>query len=69
MLTLPKDTIIPKDLHNFLTGAPKYPRIQILLLDVRTREEFDREHIRVKGESSTATTTVCLEPSVLLRDS
>ena len=35
--------------------------INVLLLDVRTRDEFNREHIKSDA-------VVCLEPSVLLRD-
>jgi ubiquitin carboxyl-terminal hydrolase 8 len=38
-----------------------HPGIKVLLLDLRTREEFEREHIR--GEP-----VVCLEPMVLRRD-
>jgi ubiquitin carboxyl-terminal hydrolase 8 len=34
--------------------------LKVLMLDVRTREAFDREHIR--GDA-----VVCIEPSVLLR--
>ncbi|KZT67329.1 cysteine proteinase [Daedalea quercina L-15889] len=38
----------------------KRPNFKVLLLDVRTREEFEREHIKTD-------TVVCIEPSVLLR--
>jgi len=34
---------------------------KVLVLDVRNREEFDREHIK-------ADAIVCIEPSVLLRE-
>ena len=36
-------------------------RTPVLMLDVRTREEFEKERIK-------ADAIVCIEPSVLLRD-
>lgn len=56
-LDLPLTSLFPKrllelrDQNNF----------KLLLIDVRTREEFEREHIR-------ADAVVCVEPSVLMRD-
>lgn len=50
--------ILPAELYTILAGAlnsPNGPRI--LLLDVREREDYERE--RIKGE------TVCLEPVIL----
>ncbi|KAH9930213.1 uncharacterized protein B0H18DRAFT_1116912 [Fomitopsis serialis] len=49
-------SLFPKTLmeHN------KRPNYKVLLLDVRTRSEFEREHIKTD-------TVVCIEPSVLLR--
>ena len=38
----------------------KRTNFKVLLLDVRTREEFEREHIKTD-------TVVCIEPSILLR--
>ncbi|KAI9062559.1 cysteine proteinase [Trametes sanguinea] len=53
---LPFKTLFPKTLHEY---AHK-PNFKVLLLDVRTREEFEREHIR-------ADAVVCIEPSILMR--
>ena len=53
---LPFKTLFPKTLHEW-----RYkPNFKVLLLDVRTREEFEREHIKTD-------TVVCIEPSILLR--
>lgn len=50
-------TLFPETLRSF-QGTSNF---QVLVLDVRTREEFEREHIR-------ADAVICIEPSVLLRD-
>jgi ubiquitin carboxyl-terminal hydrolase 8 len=47
----------PRELHDFMYRH----ELKILMLDVRTREAFDYEHIR--GDA-----VVCIEPSVLLRE-
>jgi ubiquitin carboxyl-terminal hydrolase 8 len=47
----------PRELHDFMYRSD----LKVLIIDVRTREEFDREHI--KGDA-----VVCIEPSVLLRE-
>lgn len=52
------NTIFPKLLREYLGRGND---VTVLLLDVRTREEFTKEHI--KGDA-----VVCLEPHVLLRD-
>ena len=49
------NTAFPKDLSSYLKDY------NVLLIDVRHRAEFDREHIG-------ANAVVCVEPSVLLRD-
>lgn len=54
---LPFRTLFPKTLLECM----QKPGFKILLLDVRMREEFTREHINID-------TVVCIEPSVLLRD-
>ncbi|KAI0695051.1 cysteine proteinase [Cerioporus squamosus] len=55
---LPFKTLYPKTLHEW-----RYkPNFKVLLLDVRTRDEFEREHIK-------ADAVVCIEPSILMRDS
>lgn len=46
----------PRELHDYMYRN----ELKVLMLDVRTREAFDREHIR--GDA-----VVCIEPSVLLR--
>lgn len=51
------NTIFPGALHDYIEKS----EIKVLLLDVRDRDEFEREHI--KGDA-----VVCLEPSVLTRD-
>ncbi|KAI0339681.1 cysteine proteinase [Trametopsis cervina] len=50
-------TLFPGTLHEYM-GKNNF---EILILDVRTREEFDREHIK-------ADAIICIEPSVLLRE-
>ena len=55
---LPFKTLFPRTLLECM--QMKYGGFKVLLLDVRTREEFKREHINID--------TVCIEPSVLLRD-
>jgi ubiquitin carboxyl-terminal hydrolase 8 len=50
-----KNIAFPKDLLAYINGH------KVLLIDVRTRAEFDREHIR-------ANAIVCIEPSVLMRE-
>ncbi|KAI0642296.1 cysteine proteinase [Trametes meyenii] len=55
---LPFKTLFPKTLHEWRDK----PNFKVLLLDVRTREEFEREHIK-------ASAVVCIEPSILMRDS
>ncbi len=50
-----KNIAFPKDLLIYLRDYT------VLLIDVRHRTEFDREHIR-------ANAVVCIEPSVLLRE-
>ena len=47
----------PRELYNYMYRN----ELKVLMLDVRTREAFDHEHIR--GDA-----VVCIEPSVLLRD-
>ncbi|KAH8995056.1 cysteine proteinase [Lactarius hatsudake] len=47
----------PRELHDYMYRH----ELKVLMLDVRTREAFDYEHIR--GDA-----VVCIEPSVLLRD-
>jgi ubiquitin carboxyl-terminal hydrolase 8 len=49
------NTAVPKDLSSYIKDY------NVLLIDVRHRAEFDREHIK-------ANAVVCVEPSVLLRD-
>ena len=54
---LPFKTLFPQTLHEW-----RYkPNIKVLLLDVRTREDFERAHIK-------ADAVVCVEPSILLRE-
>lgn len=47
----------PREVHDYIYQY----ELKVLMLDVRTREAFDHEHIR--GDA-----VVCIEPSVLLRD-
>ena len=55
---LPKSTLcIPKELYDYMHNI----RYGVLILDVRPREEFEREHIK-------ASAIVCLEPLVLERE-
>lgn len=57
-LNLEKTNIInPRRLHEVLSKHG----VRVLLLDVRMRDEFSREHI--KGGA-----VVCLDPYVLVRD-
>ncbi len=51
------NTIFPNHLHGFLAGK----EVKVLLLDLRTREEFSEGHIN-------ASAVVCLDPYVLMRD-
>lgn len=50
-----KNTAFPKDLLTYIRDH------NVLLIDVRNRAEFDREHIK-------GTAVVCIEPSVLMRE-
>ena len=52
-----KNTAEPSELHNCMYKD----ELKVLILDVRSREAFDCEHIR--GDA-----VVCIEPSSLLRD-
>ncbi|KAI5123494.1 hypothetical protein M0805_008862 [Coniferiporia weirii] len=52
------NTIFPKMLHDYMGRKNE---VKILLLDVRTRDEFAKAHIRSDA-------VVCLEPHVLFRD-
>ncbi|KAI0738660.1 cysteine proteinase [Daedaleopsis nitida] len=54
---LPFKSLYPQMLHE----CKDKPNFKVLLLDVRTRDEFDREHIN-------ADAVACIEPSILLRD-
>ncbi len=54
---LPFKSLFPKTLHEWKDK----PNFKVLLLDVRTREEFEREHIK-------ADAVACIEPSILLRE-
>jgi ubiquitin carboxyl-terminal hydrolase 8 len=47
----------PREVHDYIYRH----ELKVLILDIRTREAFDNEHIR--GDA-----VVCIEPSVLLRD-
>ncbi|KIJ65500.1 hypothetical protein HYDPIDRAFT_27500 [Hydnomerulius pinastri MD-312] len=53
----PSNTISPKRLYDYMYSRTG---IKTLVVDIRTREEFDRERIK-------ADALVCLEPSVLVR--
>jgi ubiquitin carboxyl-terminal hydrolase 8 len=64
---LPSGTVTPSALYAILSPSAANPKIRTLLLDVRTRAVFEFEHIRVRGQGSSG--TICLEPSILLRDS
>ncbi|KAH8077882.1 cysteine proteinase [Cristinia sonorae] len=55
---VPIRTLFPKVLHEHLNK----PHFEILILDVRTKEQFAAEHIK-------ADAIVCIEPFILLRDS
>jgi ubiquitin carboxyl-terminal hydrolase 8 len=52
-----KNMAEPRELHDYMYRN----ELKVLMLDVRTREEFNYEHIR--GDA-----VVCIEPSVLLRE-
>ncbi|KAH8110726.1 cysteine proteinase [Phellopilus nigrolimitatus] len=52
------NNISPRTLHEYLDHGNE---VKVLLLDVRTRDEFARAHIK-------SDVVVCLEPHVLLRD-
>ena len=52
-----KNMAEPRELYNYVYRN----ELKVLMLDVRTREAFDYEHIR--GDA-----VVCIEPSVLLRE-
>ncbi|KAH9944957.1 cysteine proteinase [Epithele typhae] len=54
---LPFKTLFPKILHEW----KHKPKFQVLVIDVRTREEFEREHIKAEA-------VVCIEPSILMRE-
>lgn len=55
---LPKSNVTtPKDLHDYINQIG----YKVLLLDVRSRDDFEKEHIK-------ADAVVCLEPIVLMRD-
>lgn len=54
---LPFKTLFPETLREWKDK----PNFKVLLLDVRTRDEFEREHIK-------ADAVACIEPSILLRD-
>lgn len=55
---LPKSTVCtPKELYDYMHNI----RYGVLILDVRPREEFEKEHIK-------ASAIVCLEPLVLKRE-
>ncbi|KAI0701502.1 hypothetical protein BC835DRAFT_1323013 [Cytidiella melzeri] len=51
-------TLYPETLHSYQGSNSNF---QVLVLDVRTREEFEREHIK-------ADAVICIERSVLLRE-
>ncbi|KAK4154761.1 hypothetical protein C8A00DRAFT_32429 [Chaetomidium leptoderma] len=53
------DTISVQDLLRFMRAGAK--DLAILLIDIRSREEFDEGHIMSQA-------TICLEPEVLARD-
>ncbi|KAL5536690.1 DOA4 [Sanghuangporus sanghuang] len=58
-IELPKtNSIAPKVLHEFLGRGNE---VKVLLLDVRTREEFSNGHIK-------SSEVVCLEPHILSRE-
>ncbi len=54
---LPFKTLFPVTLLEYMQKQG----FKILLLDVRTREEFKREHINIG-------TVVCIDPTVLIRE-
>lgn len=61
-ITPPEKRELPNALFPaILRDYKNKPNFKVLILDVRTRQDFDAEHIR-------ADAVVCIEPSVLLRD-
>jgi len=52
-----KNVAEPRELYNYMYKN----ELKVLMLDIRTREAFDYEHIR--GDA-----VVCIEPSILLRE-
>ncbi|KAF5351329.1 hypothetical protein D9758_008022 [Tetrapyrgos nigripes] len=54
-----KNTATPRELASYLSD----PKLKVLLLDARSREEFERERIETGGAP-----VVCVEPSVLARE-
>ncbi|KAI0924296.1 hypothetical protein AcW2_005215 [Taiwanofungus camphoratus] len=54
---LPGSTLFPKTLLEYNNRN----NFKVLVLDVRTRDEFEKEHVK-------ADAVVCIEPSVLLRE-
>jgi ubiquitin carboxyl-terminal hydrolase 8 len=55
---LPKSTVCtPKELHDYTHNIG----YKVLILDVRSREDFEKEHIK-------ASAIVCLEPLVVTRE-
>lgn len=52
-----KNVAQPKEVYDYIYTN----ELKVLFIDVRTREEFDREHVR-------ADAVLCIEPSVLMRD-
>ncbi|ESK87571.1 ubiquitin-specific protease [Moniliophthora roreri MCA 2997] len=51
-----KNTATPRELKEYVRGY------KVLLLDVRNRADFDKEHIKAPGAA-----VVCVEPTVLMR--
>ncbi|OBZ73629.1 Ubiquitin carboxyl-terminal hydrolase 8 [Grifola frondosa] len=61
--TMPEKPELPKALYpRTLLEYDRKQNFKVLVLDVRTREQFEREHIK-------ADAVVCIEPSVLQRES
>lgn len=53
---IPKtNTMFPKDLQDYMRDYT------VLIIDVRNRADFDREHIKAQA-------VICIEPTVLMRD-
>ncbi|KAI1106553.1 cysteine proteinase [Jackrogersella minutella] len=53
------DTITAKDLANLMNQ--NYPKVEILVIDVRDRQSFDEGHISYPR-------TICVEPEILMRE-